>query len=88
MDDWGWQELEPWLVARVALPIGPLFCVINGRTRARPLSTSGARAELRRAAARASRATAASGSPRSVCRAWTTPKSLTRSIPGAPRSSR
>ncbi len=25
MDDWGWQELESWLVARVALPIGPLF---------------------------------------------------------------
>jgi integrase len=21
MDDWGWQELEPWLAARVALPI-------------------------------------------------------------------
>ena len=24
MDDWGWQELEPWLTARVALPVGPL----------------------------------------------------------------
>jgi hypothetical protein len=32
MDDWGWQELEPWLIARVELAIGPLFCVINGRT--------------------------------------------------------
>jgi integrase len=53
MDDWGWQELEPWLITRVALPIGPLFCVINGRTRGRPWTTSGARAELRRAAARA-----------------------------------
>jgi site-specific recombinase XerD len=53
MDDWGWQELEPWLSARVALPIGPLFCVINGRTRGRPWTTTGARAELRRAAARA-----------------------------------
>ena len=53
MDDWGWQELEPWLIARVALPIGPLFCIINGRTRGRPWSTSGARAELRRAATRA-----------------------------------
>ena len=49
MDDWAWQELEPWLSARVALPIGPLFCVINGR----PWTSSGARAELRRAAARA-----------------------------------
>jgi integrase len=53
MDDWGWQELEPWLIARVGLPIGPLFCVINGRTRGRPWTASGARAELRRAAARA-----------------------------------
>jgi site-specific recombinase XerD len=53
MDDWGWQELEPWLVARVALPIGPLFCVINGRTRGCPWTSSGARAELPRAAARA-----------------------------------
>jgi integrase len=53
MDDWGWQELEPWLDARIALPIGPLFCVINGRTRGRPWTTSGARAELRRAVARA-----------------------------------
>jgi site-specific recombinase XerC len=43
----------PWLIARVALPIGPLFCVINGRTRGHPWTTSGARAELRRAAARA-----------------------------------
>jgi integrase len=53
MDDWEWQELEPWLIARVTLPVGPLFCVINGRTRGRPWTTSGARAELRRAAARA-----------------------------------
>jgi integrase len=53
MDDWGWQELEPWLNARVALPIGPLLCIINSRTRGRPWTTSGARAERRRAAARA-----------------------------------
>jgi site-specific recombinase XerD len=54
MDDWGRQELQPWLITRVALPIGPLFCVINGRTHGRPWTTRGARAELRRAAARAS----------------------------------
>jgi integrase len=52
MDDWGWQELEPWLTVRVDLPIGPLFCIINGRTRGRRWTTSGVRAELRRAAAR------------------------------------
>ena len=32
MDDWGWQELDPRLTARVTLPVGPLFCIINGRT--------------------------------------------------------
>jgi site-specific recombinase XerD len=53
MDDWGWQELEPWLDTRVALPAGPLFCVINGRTRGRPWTASGARAELRRMATQA-----------------------------------
>jgi integrase len=30
MDTWGWEQLSPWLGARVELPIGPLFCVIDG----------------------------------------------------------
>ena len=50
MDDWGWQELQPWLELRVELPVGPLFCVINGATRGRPWSTAAARAHLRRTA--------------------------------------
>jgi integrase len=25
MDEWGWQELDPWLTARAKLPAGPLF---------------------------------------------------------------
>ena len=29
MDDWGWQQLRPWLSHRTALPPGPLFCVIR-----------------------------------------------------------
>lgn len=29
MDDWGWEQLRPWLEHRVALPVGPLFCVIT-----------------------------------------------------------
>ena len=53
MDDWGWQELEPWLIGRGALPIGPLFCVINGATCGRPWATAAARAQLRRTAAAA-----------------------------------
>ena len=35
MDDWAWEQLEPWLTARVELPVGPLFCIVNGPTRGR-----------------------------------------------------
>jgi site-specific recombinase XerD len=50
MDAWGWDELQPWLELRVELPVGPLFCVLNGRTRGRQWSSAGARTELRRTA--------------------------------------
>ena len=50
MDTWAWDELQPWLEVRVELPVGPLFCVLNGRTRGDQWSTAAARAELRRAA--------------------------------------
>ncbi len=53
MDDWGWQELQPWLERRLELPIGPLFCVTNGTTGGRPWATAAARAQLRRTAAAA-----------------------------------
>jgi integrase len=33
MDDWGWEHLHPWLSARAELPVGPLFCIIDGPTR-------------------------------------------------------
>ena len=46
MDDWAWEQLEPWLQARVELPIGPLFCVVNGPTRGRPWAAAAARSEL------------------------------------------
>ena len=35
-DDWGSEHLRPWLDRWVSLPIGPLFCVIDGPTRGRP----------------------------------------------------
>ncbi len=50
----GWEELHPWLEQRLQLPVGPLFCVINGRTRGRHWSSAAARAELRRTAVQAS----------------------------------
>jgi site-specific recombinase XerD len=52
MDEWGWEQLRPWLSARAELPIGPLFCVIDGPTRGRPWSAAAVRAEFRRVAAR------------------------------------
>jgi site-specific recombinase XerD len=50
MDAWGWEELQPWLEVRIELPIGPLFCVINGPTCGQPWSSAAARADLRRTA--------------------------------------
>jgi site-specific recombinase XerD len=53
MDDWGWDQLRPWLSARAELPVGPLFCIIDGPTRGRPWSAAAVRSEFRRTAARA-----------------------------------
>ncbi|MDQ3676651.1 MAG: site-specific integrase [Actinomycetota bacterium] len=53
MDQWGWDLLRPWLAYRVQIPVGLLFCVIDGRTRGRPLTTTSARQQLWRAAAKA-----------------------------------
>jgi integrase len=50
MDDWAWEQLAPWLQARVELPVGPLFCVVHGATRGRPWAAAAARSELRRVA--------------------------------------
>jgi site-specific recombinase XerD len=53
MDEWGWEQLRPWLAARTELPVGPLFCIIDGATRGRAWSAASVRAEFRRLAARA-----------------------------------
>ena len=53
MDAWGWEQLRPWLAARAELPVGPLFCIIDGPTRGRPWSSAGVRVELRRLALQA-----------------------------------
>jgi site-specific recombinase XerC len=41
MDEWGWEQLRPWLDARAELPVGPLFASstarpADGRGRALP----------------------------------------------------
>jgi site-specific recombinase XerD len=53
MDEWGWEQLRAWLDFRVALPVGPLCCVIKGPTRGAPWSAASARGELRLLASRA-----------------------------------
>jgi integrase/recombinase XerD len=47
MDDCAWEQLEPWLQARVELPVGPLFGVVNGPTRGRLWTAGAARSQLR-----------------------------------------
>ena len=39
MDEWGWEQLRPWMERRLELPVGPLFCVISGVTCGRPWSS-------------------------------------------------
>jgi site-specific recombinase XerD len=51
MDEWAWEQLHPWLAVRAELPVGPLFCIIDGPTRGRPWSGAAVRAEFRRVAA-------------------------------------
>jgi integrase len=53
MDEWGWEQLHPWLNTRAQLPVGPLFCIIDGPTRGRPWSGAAVRTEFRRLAVRA-----------------------------------
>lgn len=36
MDQWGWEYLRPWIALRAQMPVGPLFCVIDGSSRGRP----------------------------------------------------
>jgi hypothetical protein len=45
MDAWGWEQLSPWLAARLELPVGPLFCITDGPTRGRSWSSAGVRVD-------------------------------------------
>jgi site-specific recombinase XerD len=51
MDEWGWQQLRPWLEVRRSLPVGPLFCVINPPRPGKPWTSGAARCRLARVAA-------------------------------------
>src|SRR5215211_1846277 len=43
MDEWAWEQLQPWTALRLELPVGPLFCVVNGPTRPAVVQRSCAR---------------------------------------------
>ena len=53
MDEWGWENLQPWLDERATYPVGELFCVVSGNTAGRAISGSSARGEIKALAARA-----------------------------------
>lgn len=46
IDDWGWNELERWLVIRARLPVGPLLCVVRGRNVGSSVSASDVRRQF------------------------------------------
>lgn len=50
MDDWAWDQLRPWSEYRRELPVGRLFCIIDGPTRGRAWAPSGVRAQMRQLA--------------------------------------
>lgn len=52
MDDWGWQELRPWIAARETLPVGTVFPVVLGASIGKQWSAPGARQALHHAAVR------------------------------------
>jgi hypothetical protein len=64
MDDWRFDRLRPWLDRRLAMPVGTLFCVIEGQTRGRPWTPAAARNHLRRIATKAA---CGDASPRTSC---------------------
>jgi site-specific recombinase XerD len=47
MDAWGWDQLQPWLDARLELPPGQIFCVLNGPTAGRAMHGSEVRRQFR-----------------------------------------
>jgi site-specific recombinase XerD len=53
MDDWGWEQLRPWITQREQLPVGRLFCVIEGPTCGRLWAPGAVRTHLRHLAAHA-----------------------------------
>jgi len=52
-DEWGFHHLNIWIEQRLQLPVGPLFCILDGPTRGRAWPPTAVRGELRTLAAQA-----------------------------------
>ena len=48
MDPWAFEQIEPWVAMRGELPVGPLFCVIEGPTTGGRMRSAYVRTWLRR----------------------------------------
>jgi site-specific recombinase XerD len=53
LDDWAFEHVNVWMEQRVRLPVGPLFCILDGPTRGRAWAPTAVRGELRALAAQA-----------------------------------
>ena len=53
IDQWAWDQLEPWLEIRRELPIGAVLCLIHGPTAGRRWEASAARKQHHHPAAAA-----------------------------------
>lgn len=46
MDRWAFAQLQPWVEVRASLPVGPLLCILHGRSAGRAWEASAARRQL------------------------------------------
>ena len=96
MDEWGWEQLRPWLGARAELPGGPLFCTIDGppaggRGQAPPCAASSGASPPKRVSGAGSRRISCatrtlSRSPMRAYRSSSSSGGSATAISGSPRS--
>lgn len=48
MDQFGWEQIEPWLAERPELPSGPVFCIVEGPTKGERWTPAGVRQGFRK----------------------------------------
>jgi integrase/recombinase XerD len=53
MDEWGWKQFDSWLAIRRDLPLGPVFCVLQGDAAGQSWADCDVRRQFRDAGRRA-----------------------------------